>query len=38
APSAEGTKLSDIGPIELRCCLKRGDDYLTETWVHRINP
>ncbi|PAW70535.1 MAG: hypothetical protein B9S30_02330 [Verrucomicrobiia bacterium Tous-C5FEB] len=38
APSAEGTKLSDIGPIELRCCLKRGDNYLTETWVHRITP
>jgi glucans biosynthesis protein len=38
APSAEGSKLSDIGPIELRCCLKRGDNYLTETWVHRITP
>ena len=38
APTAEGEKLSDIGPIELRCCLKRGDNFLTETWVHRINP
>lgn len=38
APTAEGGKLSDIGPIELRCCLKRGDNFLTETWVHRINP
>ncbi|NJM38303.1 MAG: glucan biosynthesis protein [Akkermansiaceae bacterium] len=38
APSTEGGKLSDIGPIELRCCLKRGENFLTETWVHRITP
>lgn len=38
APSAEGGKLSDVGPVELRCCLKRGDNFLTETWVHRITP
>ncbi len=38
APAAEGGKLSDVGPIELRCCLKRGENFLTETWVHRITP
>ena len=38
APSAEGGKLADIGPVELRCCLKRGDNFLTETWVHRVTP
>jgi len=38
APAAEGGKLSDIGPVELRCCLKRGENFLTETWVHRITP
>lgn len=37
-PSAEGGKLADVGPIELRCCLKRGDNFLTETWVHRVTP
>jgi glucans biosynthesis protein len=35
-PAAEGTTLAQIGPVELRCCLKRGDDFLTETWAHRI--
>lgn len=38
APAAEGGKLADIGPIELRCCLKRGDNFLTETWVYRVTP
>jgi glucans biosynthesis protein len=38
APAAEGGKLADVGPIELRCCLKRGDNFLTETWVHRVTP
>lgn len=38
APAAEGAKLAEIGPVELRCCIKRGDDFLTETWVHRIIP
>jgi glucans biosynthesis protein len=38
APAAEGGKLSDVGPVELRCCLKRGENFLTETWVHRITP
>lgn len=35
---AEGRKLGEIGPVELRCCLKRGENYLTETWVHRVTP
>jgi glucans biosynthesis protein len=38
APATEGGKLADVGPIELRCCLKRGDNFLTETWVHRVTP
>ena len=38
APAADGGKLADIGPVELRCCLKRGENFLTETWVHRITP
>ena len=38
AAAAEGTKLSETGPVELRCCLKRGDNFLTETWAHRIIP
>lgn len=38
APAAEGTKLADIGPVELRCCLKKGEDFLTETWAYRITP
>lgn len=37
-PKEEGAKLSEIGPVELRASLKRGDDYLTETWVYRIKP
>ncbi len=38
APGKEGGKLSDSGAVELRAGLKRGDDFLTETWVYRINP
>ena len=38
APTAEGAKLTDCGPVELRCCLKGGDNFLTETWAYRINP
>ena len=38
APAAEGGKLAEIGPIELRCCIKRGDNFLTETWAHRVIP
>jgi len=37
-PATEGGKLAEIGPVELRCCLKRGENYLTETWVHRVTP
>jgi periplasmic glucans biosynthesis protein len=38
APAEEGGKLSELGPVELRCALKRGDDYLTETWTYRVIP
>ena len=38
APATDGGKLADAGPIELRCSLKRGENFLTETWVHRVNP
>lgn len=38
APSAEGGKLEDIGPVEFRCSLRRGEEFLTETWAYRINP
>jgi glucans biosynthesis protein len=37
-PAAEGAKLSETGPIELRCCLKRGENFLTETWANRVTP
>lgn len=37
-PSTEGGKLADIGPVELRCCIKRGDNFITETWVYRVTP
>ncbi len=37
-PAVEGTKLADVGPVELRCALKRGEDFLTETWAYRITP
>lgn len=38
APAEEGGKLADVGPVELRCSLKKGDDFLTETWAYRITP
>lgn len=38
APTAEGGKLADVGSQELRCCLKKGEDFLTETWAYRITP
>lgn len=38
APAEEGGKLSDTGPVELRCCIKRGENFLTETWVYRLTP
>ena len=37
-PATEGAKLTDIGPIEIRSSLKRGENFLTETWVHRVIP
>lgn len=38
SPAAEGGKLAETGPVELRCCLKRAENFLTETWVHRVTP
>ncbi len=38
APAEEGAKLDSVGPVELRCAIKRGDNFLTETWVSRITP
>lgn len=35
-PAQEGGKLSDVGSLELKASLKRGEDFLTETWVYRI--
>ncbi len=37
-PAEEGGKLTDVGAVELRAALKRDGDFLTETWVYRINP
>ncbi|MFD2257033.1 glucan biosynthesis protein [Luteolibacter algae] len=37
-PAEEGAKLSDIKPVELRAALKKGENFLTETWVYRIKP
>jgi glucan biosynthesis protein len=37
-PAEEGGKLADVGAVELRAALKRDGDFLTETWVYRINP
>jgi glucans biosynthesis protein len=37
-PAQEGTTLAQAGPVELRCSLKRDDDYLTETWAYRVIP
>jgi glucans biosynthesis protein len=37
-PAAEGAKLAETGPIELRGSLKRGENFLTETWAHRVIP
>ncbi len=38
APATEGGKLADVGPAEMRCCLKSGENFLTETWAYRIQP
>lgn len=37
-PAQDATTLAEIGPLELRCCLRRGSDYLTETWAQRLIP
>jgi glucans biosynthesis protein len=37
-PATDGAKLAESGPIELRCSLKRGENFLTETWAHRVIP
>ncbi|MES2477400.1 MAG: glucan biosynthesis protein [Verrucomicrobiota bacterium] len=38
APAVDGGKLAEVGPVELRCAIKRGENFLTETWVHRLTP
>lgn len=35
-PATEGAKLAEIGSVELKASLKRGEDFLTETWLYRI--
>ena len=37
-PKAEGSKLAEIGPLELRASLKKDADFLTETWSYRVKP
>jgi glucans biosynthesis protein len=37
-PAQAGMKLNQLAPVELRCCLKRGEDFLTETWSSRVIP
>ena len=37
-PADPAVKLAEIGALELRACLKRGEEYLTETWASRITP
>jgi glucans biosynthesis protein len=37
-PAEKDGKLADIGPVELRCVLKDGENFLTETWVYRLEP
>jgi glucans biosynthesis protein len=34
-PASTNTPPAQLGPIELRCCLKSGEDYLSETWTYR---
>jgi periplasmic glucans biosynthesis protein len=35
-PATEGGKLSDVGSLEMKASLKKGENFLTETWVYRI--
>jgi glucans biosynthesis protein len=37
-PAEDGGKLAEVGAVELKAALKRDGDFLTETWVYRINP
>lgn len=37
-PADDAKQLSDLPPIELRCFLKRGENYLSETWSYKITP
>jgi periplasmic glucans biosynthesis protein len=36
--SDANTPLQNVGPVELRCALKKGEDYLSESWAYRITP
>ncbi len=38
APATAGQTLSQCGAAELRVCLKQGENFLTETWIYRIQP
>jgi glucans biosynthesis protein len=38
APAKEGGKLAEIGSLEIRACLKQGENFLTETWTNRVTP
>jgi glucans biosynthesis protein len=35
---AQGLKPEEVGQVELRCALKKGADFLTESWAYRITP
>ena len=37
-PVGPNAKLADVHDVELRAMLKKGNNYLTETWVYRIKP
>jgi glucans biosynthesis protein len=37
-PKKQGDKLSEVGALELKAALKRDNNFLTETWIYRINP
>jgi len=34
-PASTNIPPDKVGSIELRCCLKSGEDYLSETWTYR---
>lgn len=37
APKQDGVKLDSLGKVEMRCTLKKDNNFLTETWAYRIN-